>query len=112
MKRVIGLLFAAALPLAACGSDDDDDASGNQSAAVSACQTLCDKQAAGGCLVLFESATDCKEFCRGFLPATSADCQAKSKASYDCQNQQPDVCDDAAIQTACGAEMDAEFECI
>ena len=104
----LALLTATATTIMACGSDDGDD-TGSSNAAVVACRTLCDKQEAGGC-TLFESAADCKEFC-GVIPSTSADCQSKSQASSDCQNAQPDVCDDAAIQTACGAQIDAEFEC-
>jgi hypothetical protein len=106
---VTALLAATGMTIMACGSDDGGDDTGSSNAAVSACRTLCDKQEAGGC-TFFESAADCKAFCGG-IASTSADCQSKSQASSDCQNAQPDACDDAAVQTACGAQIDAEFDC-
>ncbi len=100
---VLGLVLVAAFGLVACGSDDDDDSSstGNGSAAVTSCNSYCDKDAAAMC-GLYTTAAECKDTECSDLGGAPAACADKIKAYYDCQGAQSDVC---AI--GCDAEFNA-----
>jgi hypothetical protein len=103
----IGLCFAmvSVLGLVACGSDDDENTS-KDSAALSSCNTLCDKQEAGQCSLL--DLQSCKEVCGAMVDSLDAACLDKHKVWWNCQNSQADACD----ETACQTEMDAAATCL
>jgi hypothetical protein len=76
-------------------------------------ETVCDRQAAGGCLgPFFKTADQCNAFSDGIVARLDSVCQVTAEASEDCQLSQPDICDMRALRQACGAQIDAANACL
>jgi hypothetical protein len=99
-KLVFAALMAAAF--VGCGDDDEQNQDPGQ-AAVAACTSLCDKQAAAQCGIPVDL---CKQTCTATNSVPR--CASLFKAWYDCQHALADVCDGAG----CPTQSAAAFQCV
>jgi hypothetical protein len=99
-RKIEGLLFAMVTSIAwvsGCGGDDDGGSGGSSTgtAALTSCQTYCEKSATCP-LYFYETADQCKVDECGGLDMAAGDCGTAFKTYYDCLNGLADPCDDQA----------------